>query len=39
MKTPVVRAARSLFAGWVLLALVFGLSLCNFRYGNRNAED
>lgn len=24
---------------WVLFALVFGLSLCNFRYGNRNAED
>jgi multiple sugar transport system permease protein len=24
---------------WVLFALVFVLSLCNFRYGNRNAED
>jgi multiple sugar transport system permease protein len=24
---------------WVLFALVFVLSLCNFRYGNRNADD
>ena len=24
---------------WVLFALVFGLSLCNFRYGNRHVED
>jgi multiple sugar transport system permease protein len=24
---------------WVLFALVFVLSVCNFRYGNRHVED